>query len=125
MAEGVSVRDKMVFLSGPMSDDWETRHAHEFVDANIALKRAGAAYVYNPAVEWLREMGPERSHENYMRLCLRKLSAEGIDGPYFDMLVSLPMWTVSEGAKLEREVAEACGIPTYDITDLIPDWWEM
>lgn len=115
----IDVRGKRVFLSGPMSDDPETYHLHDFADAHLALKRAGVREVYNPAIEWLRECGPTRSHEDYMRICLHELTAKYWDWPRYDALVSIPGWHMSEGAKHERLVAAWCGIPCYELRDVV------
>lgn len=115
----IDVRGKRVFLSGPMSDDPETYHLHDFADAHLALKRAGVAEVYDPAIEWLMEYGPTRSHEDYMCDCLHALTGDCWKRPYYDMLVSIPGWHVSEGAKHERLVAAWCGIPCYELKDVV------
>lgn len=112
------VEGRNVFLSGPMSDDAETHHVHDFVDAHVRMKRLGAAAVYNPAVHWLYETGPERSHEEYMRECIAALTVEEIIGRRYDLLVSLPGWQHSNGAIAERAIAKWCGIECCDLGDV-------
>lgn len=112
-----SVDGKRVFLSGPMSDDPVTFHVHDFVDAHMRMKRAGAHEVYNPAIQWLYEKGPERSHEEYMRVCVNELTSEY---PGYDLLVSLPGWQHSNGAIAERAIARWCGIECVDLKDVEP-----
>lgn len=119
----IDVKGKRVYISGPMSDDLDTYHAHDFVDAHIALKKAGAVDIYDPAVEWLRDYDPIRMHEEYMRESFSELTSENIwgqnDKAFYDMVVMLPGWQLSEGAKHERLVAGWCGIPCYELKDVV------
>lgn len=118
----IDVKGKKVFLSGPMSDDPKTYHAHDFIDAHIRLKDAGADEVYNPAIEWLTSNEGDQSHGYWMRQCIYELvrlsgvcSFYGVtDKPRYDLLISLPGWKGSAGATTERHVAGACGIPCVD-----------
>lgn len=117
----IDLAGKRVFLSGRMSDDPATYHAHEFLDAHIALNNAGALYVYNPAIQWLTYDGEPRTHEDWMQACISEIIRTGWmsdNGLYYDILVSLPKWENSVGACLEREVAELCGMPCVDFDEL-------
>ena len=123
MVGKVSVNGKRVYISGPMSDDPATYHAHQFIDAHMLVKASGAREVYDPAVCWLYYDGGERTHEDWMRECLSELTKRRIydamvDGTYYDVLVSLPGWEKSEGASTERTVAEACGIECVNLEDV-------
>lgn len=119
----IDVKGKRVYISGPMSDDLDTYHAHDFVDAHITLKKAGAVDIYDPAIEWLRDYDPIRPHEEYMRESFSELTSENIfgqdDKAFYDMVVMLPGWQLSEGAKHERLVAGWCGIPCYELKDVV------
>lgn len=122
----VEVKNKRVFLSGPMSDDPETYHASDFFEAHVKLKKLGARVVYDPLVEWLREEGETGSHEHYMRICIRELVSQlfsfdpdSCREPAYDLLVQLPGWDASEGARTEYEVAKACGIPVCGIDEVV------
>lgn len=110
----VSVNGRRCFISGPMSGI-ELNNAPAFVEAHAMLKEIGAAEVFDPVVQWLSETGETRSHAYYMRVCLNSL----LNGRW-DILVSLPGWEESRGARLEREVAEACGIKVCDISEVGP-----
>ena len=122
----VEVKNKRVFLSGPMSDDPDTYHVHDFVDAHIKLKRCGAFHVFNPAIKWLEEDCETQDHEYYMRKCIWELLSEtfsfepdtGRESTY-DLLVQLHGWDASEGARTEYEVAKACGIPVCGIDEVV------
>ena len=58
-----------------------------------------------------------------MARSLRELLAErpwvGDEEPHYDLLVSLPGWQDSAGARLEREVAEAIGMEVHDLGEVL------
>ena len=129
MAAYVGVRGKRVFLSGPMTGI-EHYNAEAFMSANVVLKEAGAAYVYNPAIRYVQqrnEVAEAKTHADYMCDCIHELTDrrkrsqgwEEVVPMAYDMLVSLPGWQDSEGAVTERTVAEACGIPVYDLAEVL------
>lgn len=105
------VRGKNVFISGPM-----TGMAHynvgKFVDSHAMLRDMGAVRVFDPAVEYLLYAGPERTHDEWVRVCLHELTSA-----HYDVLVSLPGWEGSEGATAERGVAKACGMAILDLEE--------
>jgi hypothetical protein len=109
------IRNKYVFLSGPMSDDAETYHVHDFVSAHVKLKEAGAYRVYDPAIEWLTYYGAERTHQEWMLDCIHRLT----DSCLGCALVSLPGWENSQGARAERMVAEWCGIECMTLEEAL------
>lgn len=102
-----------VYLSGSMTGhpEWNKPTFDEY---EKRLYKMGASYVYNPA--WNADNDNEKPHECYMLrdLCaLTRMIAGG--RPYFDYLVMIPGWEKSEGARVEREVAIACGIEVVTI----------
>ena len=118
------------FLSGPMSDDAHY-HIADFIDAHRRLQALGMEHIFNPAFKWVGEMDkwiPEGTHEYYMRECINELTRPAFDRdrmedgdrfcPYYDVLVQLHGWSYSEGAKLERDVALACGIKVVSIDEI-------
>ena len=112
------VKGKRVFLSGPMSGI-DHYNAPEFTRAHAVCKEAEAFSVFNPAEEWLN--GYEtRSHEYYLRTCVHELTRERLEDyePFYDVVVQLPGWENSEGAKTEAIVASACGIPCIALDDV-------
>lgn len=120
------VKGKSVFLSGPMSG-LEHFNVDEFAKAHDVLRKAGASTVYDPAIEYLRsEVGSTTSHAVWMRRCISELTSSttqnlfGVNVRRYDVLVSLPGWKRSRGARLERKVAKACGIEVCDLRDVEP-----
>ena len=116
----IDITGKKLYLSGPMTGIEDYNRA-EFDGAVLDLLGAGADEVYDPA-EHIDEY-ESLSHETCMALSLRELIAErpwveDIE-PYYDMLVSLPGWQDSAGARLEREVAEAIGIEVHDLGEVL------
>ena len=116
------------FLSGPMSDDAHC-HIADFIDEHKRLQALGIEHIYNPAFKWVGEMDSgmtEGTHEYYMRECINELTRPAFDrtgdgvrfDPYYDVLVQLHGWSYSEGAKLERDVALACGIRVVSIDEI-------
>ena len=103
-----------VFLSGPMSGV-ENYNAAAFAGAHAAIKLAGAECVYDPALEWLMgdDVPDEAAHEAWMRTTVHELTrpiAFGEADAYYDVCVLLDGWRESEGAQLEKVVADAAGI---------------
>lgn len=118
----IDVNGKSIFLSGPMTGI-ELYNAPAFVEAHARLKLMGCGEVLNPAMEWLWDDSGSADRLYYMRKCVESLGR----GPlaygheHWDMLVSLPGWEDSEGARLEREVAEALGIECHDLAEVLED----
>lgn len=112
---GSMFEGKRVFISGPMTGmpDWNRA---AFADAECMLRKAGAREVYNPAAD--SPLGEDsHTHEHWMLRTLHHLtmlvycySDDGNNTPHWDMLLLLPGWEDSRGARVERDVAAACGI---------------
>lgn len=118
----IDLKDKTVFLSGPMSSS-ETLNVGAFAEAHLACKRAGAMDVYNPAAECLNaDQGAlSKPHAYWVRKCICELTRtmRPSGAPRYDLLVSLPGWEDSDGARTERMVAEACGISCIELEDVM------
>jgi len=116
---------KRVFLSGPMSGvgHW---NVDGFALAHEKVKESGAAQVYNPAMEYLEGGDAKEPHEKCMRRTLAELTRErefpegliNTHVPHYDVIVMLPGWEKSLGAKLEMDVAIACGIKVVMLGDV-------
>ena len=111
----VDLTDKRVFLSGPMSG-LPDYNRDAFVAAESKCYGAGASFVFNPATHWGHSDQPR---EWYMRHDINWLTVSGIGGvPAFNIVVQLSGWGGSDGARIEAEVARACGIPLASIEDV-------
>lgn len=111
----VDLSNRRVFLSGPMTGI-EHYNVGAFCEAHAALKERGVSTIYNPAMRWLNT--PEArakgmSHADWMRVCVNELTKG-----WYDLLVQLPGWHDSDGAKTEFEVAMACGIEVCALSDI-------
>lgn len=119
-----SVDGKFVFLSGPMTGlpNW---NKEAFARAEARLYEAGATWVYNPAQDAPKTDFDPYGHEYWMAEALHELTKlpqhRGDSGfsPVYDMLVRLPGWEDSEGAMTEFAVACACGIPAFDLAEVV------
>ena len=100
---------KNVQLCGRVSDLPRDRAEEEFGRAASWVKAAGAENVFNPVAV----ISVATSHEAAMRMCL------GWMVNYADAVVVLPGWIASSGAKIEYEVAHACGIEVVALADLV------
>jgi hypothetical protein len=104
---------KVVYLSGPITGV-ENYNRDAFADAKRAVLEGGAEYVHDPSVE---SCGG-RPHEWWMRRALSELTQEGMDAngnPFYGCVAMLPGWERSDGAKVERMCAEACGIEVVEL----------
>lgn len=100
-----------VYISGPITgtEDYKER----FKAAEAELRRAGHVPV-NP-VTISEKLGKGLPHEAYMKRDIEWLvSCEGI--------YMLPNWQNSKGARVEKIVADACGIPEIKVKVLDRKW---
>jgi hypothetical protein len=96
---------KYVFISGPVTGrpDFNTQ---AFSEAAAAIRALGFV-VFNPREIDRGDTTLPREH--YMRICMATLVNQS------SALVSLPQWSSSKGAWLERKVAEEIGIPVWNL----------
>lgn len=109
----IELADKRIYLSGPMTGiyDW---NRESFSEAARYLRYQGAK-VFNPAFSAPAANKTARPHSFYMIRDLHELTSYIGDSPYYDALALLPGWDKSNGAKLEKLVAKACGIDVFTI----------
>ena len=109
------VKGRRVYLSGPMTGikDW---NRDEFNRAERAIRSYGGVVVYNPTSRTDGFNLRGYSHAECMRESIRSLCSIF---NRFHVLVLLPGWENSAGAKVERTVAEACGIEVCDLEDVV------
>lgn len=110
-----------LYISGPVSGKPDDNRA-AFADAKMSLYEAGIT-AFDPHDLVI----PSDSHETAMLLCVNELTGRtqktGISYPVprYDGLALLPGWEQSEGARLEKAVAEACGIPVKTVEEWIEE----
>ena len=114
------VNGRRVYLSGPMTGikDWNRA---AFKEAERKLLSLGIVTAYNPT-DFIVILS-EAPHEASMFYSLQSLMQFGNLHhpylPYYEVLVSLPGWEQSAGARLEREVAVACGIEVCNLDEVV------
>ena len=91
------IRDKRVYLSGPITN--VKNYKGLFIFANYLVRMCDARQVFDPA----SQIPDSLSYEEAMKRCVRALTDH-------DTIVMLPDWNVSQGSKIEHEVARACGM---------------
>lgn len=91
------IRDKKIYLSGPITG--VKNYKGLFLFTSKLVKMCDASQVFNPALQIPDSLG----YEEAMKRCIRALTDH-------DAIVMLPDWNVSQGSKVEHEVARACGM---------------
>lgn len=117
------IEGKYVFLAGPMTGI-EHYNVDGFAIAHAICKEHGAKGVFNPAAMWLRETAAEsarKTHKDYLASTIRELTMRDYGETLYDVVVLLPGWAESDGARTEYEVARACGIECIDLCDIEDD----
>jgi hypothetical protein len=125
----IDVKGKNVYLSGPMTGRY-CYNVGTFAIAHAKLKELKVGYVFNPAIRYLvlgAEKAKRMTHDDFMTDTIHELTMrEKRDDEWvrtlprkYDMVVMLPGWEDSEGARKEREVALSCDIPVYELADVL------
>lgn len=70
------------------------------------VRMCDAARIFNPASQIPDSLG----YEDAMKRCVAALTE-------YDTIMLLPGWSVSKGAKIEHDIALACGMNVIDLTD--------
>lgn len=84
--------------------------AAEFREAEHDLREQyPQAFVYNPCYH----VPPSSTHERAMRACLQHLTC------FADLLVVLPGWWLSKGARIEVAVAQAVGVEVRELGEVV------
>lgn len=94
---GSDIKGKRVYLSGPITNT--KNYKGLFMFAEELVKMCDASQVFDPASQIPDSLG----YEDAMKRCVRALTDH-------DTIVMLPDWNVSQGSKVEHEVARACGM---------------
>lgn len=115
--------EKWVYLSGPMTGkpDWNRKAFDEAVGKCYDL---GAYRVWNPALDAPLVNEEPKPHEHYMLMCLSELSAGYFNADSkccesrYDVLLLLDGWEDSDGALVEKKVAESIGMEVLLASDV-------
>lgn len=105
----MELKKKYVYLSGPMTG-FHDYNRQAFNEAEKKLMDMGAYAVFNPASKKVTPRVTHFTHEAYMCRDLHILTQHEYGAPKFGVIAMLPGWEESDGARIEREVAIACGI---------------
>lgn len=97
------IKGKRVYLSGPITNTKNYKGLFMFAEELAALD--GAEQIYNPAAQ----IPASSSWEQAMHRCLSEITN-------YDTVVMLPGWNTSRGARLECDVALACGMQIVDFS---------
>lgn len=98
---GADIKGKRVYLSGPITN--VKNYKGLFMLAEKLADFGEAKQIYNPAAQ----ISSSFSWEQAMHRCLSEITN-------YDTVVMLPGWNASRGARLERDVALACGMHIVD-----------
>lgn len=101
---GSDIKGKRVYLSGPITNTKNYKGLFMFAEELAAL--GDAEQIYNPAAQ----ISASSSWEQAMHRCLSEITN-------YDTIVMLPGWNVSRGARLESDVALACGIHVVNLSE--------
>lgn len=106
-----------LYVSGPVTGIYNNNR-EAFEDASLALDRAGyAAFTPHDTVP------AGTPWPMAMLLSINDLTTAGLDleNPYYDGVALLEGWEQSEGARLEKAVAEVCGIPCKTVDEWLEE----
>lgn len=98
---GADIKGKRVYLSGPITDTKNYKGLFMFTEELVGFGEPEE--IYNPA----SQIPSSFNWVQAMHRCLSEITN-------YDTVVMLPGWNVSRGARLERDVALACGMHIVD-----------
>lgn len=98
------VKGKKVYLSGPITGI--KNYKGLFLFAEELVRMCDSARIFNPA----SQIPDSLDYEQAMKQCVAALAE-------YEAIVMLPGWHTSKGARLEHDIALACGINIIDLTD--------
>ncbi len=104
-----------LYVSGPVTGR-ENRNFDAFREAQRSLVDAGHMAIIPHQI-----VLPSATHEQAMRACINELTWWRFGGFSYDGVALLEGWEQSEGARLERAVAEACGIPCKTVYEWLEE----
>ena len=98
------IEGKKVYLSGQITEKKNYKGLFAFTEELVKL--CDTLWIFNPA----SQIPDSLNYEEAMKRCVAALVE-------YDTIVMLPGWHTSRGARLERDIALACGINIVDLTD--------
>ena len=98
------INGKKVYLSGQITEKKNYKGLFAFTEELVKL--CDALRIFNPA----SQIPDSLDYEDAMKRCVAVLVE-------YDTIVMLPGWHTSKGARLERDIALACGINIVDLTN--------
>lgn len=100
------VKGKKVYLSGPITG--VKNYKGLFIFANYLVRMCDARQVFDPA----SQIPDSLDYGQAMKRCVKALMD-------YDAIVMLPDWNISQGSKIEHEVAKACGIDVIYLANYV------
>lgn len=108
LTDGEAISDriegKKAYLSGPITGKKNYKGLFSFTEELVKL--CDALRIYNPA----SDIPDSFSYEEAMKRCVTALAE-------YDTIVMLPGWHTSKGARLEHDIALACGMDVVNLAD--------
>lgn len=98
------INGKKVYLSGQITEKKNYKGLFAFTEELVKL--CDALQIFNPASQIPDSLG----YEEAMKRCVAALAE-------YEAIVMLPGWHTSKGARLEHDIALACGINIIDLTN--------
>lgn len=116
-----AVAGRLCYLSGPISGLDPEKCAARFAEADAICRRNGAAGTFNPMDPRVQSRRAGWTRAQHMLADAHALTTSHTgDGEPSYILVRLPGWSASAGARMEDALAGECGVERYDLP--VTEW---